>query len=169
MTAEIGPDATNPDQGGVVTTPESGTGRLGLPGRVRVGCFRRHRGHAAPRHESRREISIASVVWYIKLYLPAVPTVRYRIHALCTNIIEYRTMVPASTTVPTVPTVPTVGTVCTVGNTKHACLWRKYACVMLGGCPKHIRQTQSKTQDFLFMPKKRLGYRTRIRLSTPSC
>ena len=26
MTAEIGPDATNPDPGGVVTTPESGTG-----------------------------------------------------------------------------------------------------------------------------------------------
>ena len=26
LTAEIGPDATNPDQGGVVTTPESGTG-----------------------------------------------------------------------------------------------------------------------------------------------
>ena len=62
-----------------------------------------------------------------------------------------------------------VGTYGTVCNTKQACLWRKYACVMLGGCPKHTRQTQSKTQDFLFMPKKRLGYRTRTRLSTPSC
>ena len=80
LTAEIRSDATNPDPRGVVTTPESGTGALGLPGRVRVGCFRRHRGHAAPRHESRREISIASVVWYKTCCI----TVRYRIHALCT-------------------------------------------------------------------------------------
>ena len=163
MTAEIGPDATNPDQGGVVTPPESGTGVDSTPGPSPSRML-------APLRACSPGMSRDATINRVGRVVHAAIALRYlrygTVYALCTNIIEYRTMVPASTTVPTVPTVPTVGTVC---NTKHACLWRKYACVMLGGCPKHIRQTQSKTQDFLFMPKKRLGYRTRTRLSTPSC